>query len=35
MEVKEEEDLLALYGWWMCFKLNIDTLKSINQHFIV
>ena len=30
-----EEGLLIPYGRWMCIKLKIDTLKSINQHFII
>ena len=35
MEAKEEEDQLSLYGQQMCIKLKKDTLKSINQHFII
>ena len=35
MEVKEGKDLLILFGQWMCIKLKIDTLRSINQHCII
>ena len=34
-EVKEENDLLILFGQWMCIKSKIGTFKSINQHFII
>ena len=30
-KVKEGNDLLTLYGRWMCTKSKIDTFKSINQ----
>ena len=30
--VKEENDLLILFGQWMCIKSKIDMFKSINQH---
>ena len=30
--VKEENDLLILFGQWMYIKLKIDTFKSISQH---
>ena len=33
MEVKEENDLLILFGQWMCIKSKIDTFKSISQHY--
>ena len=32
MEVKEENDLLILFGQWMYIKLKIDMFKSISQH---
>ena len=31
MEVKEENDLLILFGQWMYIKLKIDMFKSINS----
>ena len=31
MEVKEENDLLILFGQWMKIKLKIDMFESINQ----
>ena len=35
MEVKEGKDLLILFGQWVFIKSKTDTLKSINQHFII
>ena len=35
MEVKDEEDLLTLYGRLMCIELKIDTLRTINKCFII
>ena len=35
MEAKEDEGLLIPYGQYMCKKLKIDTLKIINQHFVI
>ena len=31
-KVKEANDLLTPYGWYMCIESKIDTFKSINQH---
>ena len=31
MDMKEESDLLILFGQWMYIKLRIDMFKSISQ----
>ena len=31
LKMKDENNLLILFGQWMCIKLKIDTFKGINQ----